>query len=111
MSVNARVKGSDKSIADKKKEEEAKKPEDNPMSNAPVVASSDLEEVIFILQKDGTVKKAIVQTGIQDINNIEILEGLKEGDEVITGPYNAISEKLKDGMKVKVVSKEELFKK
>lgn len=111
MSVNARVKGSDKSIADKKKEEESKKPEDNPMSNEPVVANSDLEEVIFILQKDGTVKKAIVTTGIQDINNIEVLEGLKEGDEVITGPYNAISEKLKDGMKVKVVAKEELFKK
>jgi len=112
MSVNARVKGSDKSMADKKKEEEAaKKPEDNPMSNEPVVASSDLEEVIFILQKDGTVKKAIVKTGIQDINNIEVLEGLKEGEEVITGPYNAISEKLKDGMKVKVVAKEELFKK
>jgi HlyD family secretion protein len=101
MSVNARVKGSDKSMADKKKEQEAKKPEDNPMSNEPVVASDELEEVIFILQKDGTVKKAIVKTGIQDINNIE----------VITGPYNAISEKLKDGMKVKVVPKEELFKK
>jgi len=111
MSVNARVKGSDKSMSDKKKEEEAKKPEDNPMSNEPVVASDELEEVVFVLQKDGKVKKVIVKTGIQDINNIEVLQGLKEGDEVITGPYNAISEKLKDGMKVKVVAKEELFKK
>jgi len=111
MSVNARVKGSDKSMSDKKKEEEAKKPEDNPMSNEPVVASDELEEVVFVLQKDGKVKKVIVKTGIQDINNIEVLQGLKEGDEVITGPYNAISEKLKDGMKVKVVPKEELFKK
>jgi HlyD family secretion protein len=111
MSVNARVRGSDKSMADRKKEEQEKKPEDNPMANEPVVASDELEEIIFVLQKDGTVKKRVVKTGIQDINNIEILEGLNEGDEVITGPYNAISEKLKDGMKVKVVSKEELFKK
>ena len=111
MSVNARVKGSDKSLADRKKEEANKKPEDNPMANEPTVATDELEEVVFILQNNGTVKKTIVKTGIQDINNIEILQGLSEGDEVITGPYNAISEKLKDGMKVKVVSKEELFKK
>jgi HlyD family secretion protein len=110
-SVNARVKGSDKSMADRKKEEEEKKPEDNPMSTDPAVASDELEEVVFVLQKDGTVKKFVVKTGIQDINNIEVLQGLKEGDEVITGPYNAISEKLKDGMKVKVVPKEDLFKK
>jgi HlyD family secretion protein len=99
-------------MADKKKEEEQqKKPEDNPMADDPAIASDELEVVIFILQKDGTVKKGIVKTGIQDINNIEILGGLKEGDEVVTNPYNAISEKLKDGMKVKVVPKEELFKK
>jgi HlyD family secretion protein len=81
------------------------------MSNEPAVASDELEEVVFFLQKEGTVKKIVVKTGIQDINYIEILDGLKEGDEVITGPYNAISEKLKDGMKVKVVPKEDLFKK
>jgi HlyD family secretion protein len=111
MAVNARVKGSDKSISDKKKEEQDKKPEDNPMSNEPTVASDELEEIVFILQSDGTVKRTVIKSGIQDINNIEILQGLKEGDQVITGPYNAISEKLKDGMKVKVVPKEELFKK
>ncbi len=111
MSVNARVKGSDKSMADKKKEEQEKKPDDNGMGINPAISGSELEEVVFILQKDGTVKKTVVKTGIQDINYIEVLDGLKEGDEVITGPYNAISEKLKDGMKVKVVPKEELFKK
>jgi HlyD family secretion protein len=111
MSVNARVKGSDKSMADKKKEEKESKPQDDNMGNEPAMASDELEEVVFILQKDGTVKKLVVKTGIQDINYIEILEGLKESDEVITGPYNAISEKLKEGMKVKVVPKEELFKK
>jgi HlyD family secretion protein len=110
-SVNTRVKGSDKSMADKKKEEQEKKLADNPMSNEPEVAIDELEVIVFVLQKDGTVKKRIVKTGIQDTDNFEILEGLKEGDEVITGPYNAISEKLKEGMKVKVVPKEELFKK
>jgi HlyD family secretion protein len=111
MSVNARVKGSDKSMADKKKEDKENKPDDDNMNSDPVMAGDELEEVVFILQKDGTVKKGVVKTGIQDISYIEITAGLKAGDEVITGPYNAISEKLKDGMKVKVVPKEDLFKK
>ncbi len=71
----------------------------------------ELEEVVFVLQKDGTVKKTKVRTDIQDINYIEILGGLKEGDEVITGPYDVISKTLKSGDKVKVVPKNELFEK
>jgi HlyD family secretion protein len=67
--------------------------------------------VVFILQKDGTVRKTVVKSGIQDINYIEILSGLKPGDEVITGPYTAISKTLKDGAKVKVVPKDKLFEK
>lgn len=70
---------------------------------------NDLDEVVFILQPDGTVKKQIVKTGIQDINDIEITAGLKEGDEVITGPYDVVSKTLKDKDKVKVVPKSELF--
>jgi HlyD family secretion protein len=69
----------------------------------------ELDEVVFVLQKDGTVKRIKVRTDIQDINYIEVAEGLKEGDEVITGPYSIVSKMLRDGMKVKVVPKEELF--
>jgi HlyD family secretion protein len=71
--------------------------------------ASDLDEVTFIVQKDGTVKKVNVTTDIQDINNIEILSGLKEGDQVVTGPYNIVSKVLKDGMKVTVTAKDKLF--
>ncbi|MFN8291268.1 MAG: efflux RND transporter periplasmic adaptor subunit [Chitinophagaceae bacterium] len=108
--VNARVKGSDKSMEDKKKEQKANKDEDaSDIQNTDY--SNELEEVVFVLQKDGTVKKAVVKSGIQDINYIEIVSGLNPGDEVVTGPYNAISKKLKSGMKVKVVPKEKLFEK
>ena len=70
----------------------------------------DLEEVVFLLQADKTgVKKVMVKSGIQDINYIEILEGLKEGEEVITGPYNVLSKTIKEGDKVEVVPKEQLF--
>lgn len=109
-SVNARVKGSDKSMEEKKKEDKANKDEDagDEQSNE---FSNELEEVVFVLQKDETVKKVVVKSGIQDINYIEILSGLQPGDEVITGPYTAISKTLKSGMKVKVVPKEKLFEK
>lgn len=77
---------------------------DNSMSG-----DNDLDVVVFVVQADGKVKKQKVKTGIQDINYIEITDGLKEGDEVITGPYDVVSKTLKNGDKVKVVPKSDLF--
>jgi HlyD family secretion protein len=71
--------------------------------------SSELDEVVFVLQPTGTVKKVKVKTDAQDINYIEVINGLKEGEEIITAPYNVVSKSLKDGMKVKVVPKDKLF--
>lgn len=73
--------------------------------------TDDMEEVVFVLQKDGTAKKVKVKTDIQDINYIEVISGVKEGDEIITDPYDVVSKTLKNGMKVKVVAKSELFDK
>jgi HlyD family secretion protein len=50
-----------------------------------------------------------VTTAIQDINYIEVKSGVAEGDEIVTGPFNAISKTLKDGTAIKVVPKEKLF--
>ena len=50
-----------------------------------------------------------MKTGIQDNSYIEILSGLKLGEEVITAPYSAVSKTLKDGDKVKKVDKKDLF--
>ena len=108
-SVTTRVIGSDKTIADKKKDEEKKKKTEGNGDEAVVVNSDELEELVFVVQKDGKVKKVKVKTDIQDINYIEIKEGLAEGDEVVTGPFNAISKTLKDGTLVKVVPKDKLF--
>ncbi|OJU27516.1 MAG: efflux transporter periplasmic adaptor subunit [Sphingobacteriales bacterium 41-5] len=105
--VNARVKGSDKSLADTKKEN------DKPQTTDAITndSNNEMEEIVFMKMVDGTVKKRVVKTGIQDINYIEVTDGLKPGDEVVTGPYTVISQTLKDGSKVKVVGKDELFKK
>ena len=76
---------------------------------AVAVTADDLEVVVFLLSKEGTVSKLKVKTSIQDINYIEITEGLKQNEEVITGPYDIVSKTLKEKDKVKVVDKKELF--
>ncbi len=68
----------------------------------------DINEVVFVLQKDSKVKMVKVKTDIQDLNFIEVV-GLKVGDEVITGPYSTVSKLLKDGTLVKVVTKDKLY--
>ncbi len=61
-------------------------------------------EVVFVNDK-GKAKIKVVETGIQDDNNIEILKGLSEGDEIITGPYKLVSKTLKSGNRVQVKNK------
>jgi HlyD family secretion protein len=68
-------------------------------------------ECVFVKVGD-KAKIRIVKTGIQDDTNIEILSGLKKGDEVITGPYVTVSKDLNSGDKVKVsAAKDKLPKK
>jgi HlyD family secretion protein len=55
---------------------------------------------VFVV-RDGKAVFLEVETGIADQQNIEIIEGLTEGDEVITGSFR-ILRRLKDGDAVKV---------
>ncbi|MBB2147042.1 efflux RND transporter periplasmic adaptor subunit [Pedobacter sp. LMG 31464] len=59
--------------------------------------------------KTSTVKQAEVTTGIQNDQFIIVKTGLKDGQEIISGPYSAIQNKLKDGMKVEKTTKDKLF--
>lgn len=109
--VTTRVKK--KSGGTEEVKEEVKETEMEEVETATVevkqVEKEEKQEVVFLLN-DGRARKVEVKTGIQDNNNIQILEGLKEGDEVITAPFNAINKTLKDSMLVKKVTEEELFK-
>jgi HlyD family secretion protein len=57
-------------------------------------------EVVFVDEGD-TAKMAPVKIGISDDSYWEITEGLREGQEVITGGYRAISRDLEDGRKIR----------
>jgi HlyD family secretion protein len=56
-----------------------------------------IKEVVFVIGKNSKAELREVKTGISDFENIEILSGLKEGDEIISGPFLAVSKKLKAG--------------
>ena len=63
-------------------------------------------ECVFV-HSNGEVKLVAVETGIQDDQNIEIISGLNEGDEIIKAPYSAVSKKLRNEMKVIVDNKKD----
>jgi len=63
-------------------------------------------EVVFI-NDNGTAKKVEVKTGISDYDNIEILEGVELGQEVVTGPFVVISKRLEGGEIIKSTGGEE----
>ena len=63
------------------------------------VDQDEMEEVVFVFS-DGAAVQTKVKTGISDFENIEILEGLEDGTELISGPFIEVSKRLKDGDKV-----------
>jgi HlyD family secretion protein len=58
-------------------------------------------EVVFCVEKGRAVARQ-VKSGIQSDERIEILDGLADGDEVVSGSYRAISKDLVNGAVVKV---------
>ncbi len=99
-----------KKLAGKKEvnEDQPDMNDDEKAVQAKKTAKSTNVEYVFIY-KNGTVVMQKVKTGVQDNSYIEIKEGLQDKDEVISGPYTAITKKLKNSDKVKKVDKSELF--
>ncbi|WP_422006301.1 efflux RND transporter periplasmic adaptor subunit [Roseivirga pacifica] len=60
------------------------------------VKDEDIKEVVFV-NDGGKAKMVEVKTGISDFDNIEILSGIEEGQEVISGPFFVVSKRIKDG--------------
>jgi HlyD family secretion protein len=69
----------------------------------PLPKSDKKYECVFVKVGD-KAKIRVVKTGIQDDSKIEILSGLKAGDEIIVGPYVTVSKELNSGDKVKLAS-------
>jgi len=94
----------DVSKDDNKEEVKSKKEENGETgveSKEEVKSKKDsVKEVVFVNEK-GKAKMVEIKTGISDFENIEVVAGLKEGQEIIAGPYATVAKKLKEGELVK----------
>jgi len=76
--------------------------EDRKAAEARYTADKDgFVEIVFCMEAGKAVARQ-VKTGIQSDELIEILDGLKDGDEIVTGSYRAISKDLVNGSVVTV---------
>ena len=72
--------------------------------------NDNIRQVVFVYDsKTMMVNIRDVKTGLQDNKYLQVTDGLKEDEEVVTAPYGAIARTLNDKTKVKVVDKDKLF--
>ena len=61
-------------------------------------------EAVWSVDPAGTVTAKEIETGIQDLTRIEVRAGLAVGETIVCAPYQAITQTLSDGCKVKVLN-------
>ena len=70
------------------------------LSNKEKSEHNKLQRVVFVKGKDNTVQMRVVDTGIADNSSLEIKSGVQPGEEIVSGPYRAVSRLLKNGAKI-----------
>jgi HlyD family secretion protein len=97
----AKAKGDGKKEGTKAGTETAAKPEAASGAKAPSAGDGKPVKCVFVV-KDKIARQVAVETGISSDTEIEILKGLSNGDEVVSGSYRILSKLIKDGDKVTV---------
>ena len=97
-SVTTRDEKDEKENAEEEKTEEMEEAEEKKKKE------EEIKEVVFVFEAD-TARMTVVKTGIQDNEYIEILSGLSEGEEVVSGPYSAISRTIDAGDRLRIKEK------
>lgn len=75
-----------------------------PGAEAPALAANGRPKpvkVLFVVDKDGVAQMREVHTGLASRTDVEILDGVSEGETVVDGPYRTLARELQDGQKVK----------
>lgn len=90
-----------------KKEENNDNNNERKVVNDKAAVEKKADKVVLFINEKGVAKMVEVKTGISDYDNIEILEGLKDSVEVVTGPFLVVSKRLKDGDKIQVAKKKD----
>ena len=64
------------------------------------VVEKKQDKVVVFVNDKGVAKMIEVKTGISDYDNIEILSGIADSVEIVTGPFLVVSKRLKEGDKI-----------
>jgi len=56
-----------------------------------------LAKIVFVVDGDKKARARRVRTGIASDTDLEVLDGLKEGERVVEGPFRTVSKELKEG--------------
>lgn len=78
-----------------------------PVSNQSGGATTPRREdkVVLFVNDNGVARMVEVKTGISDYDNIEIVSGISDTVEVVTGPFLVVSKRLKDGDRIRPAAK------
>lgn len=93
------TRGTDDEEAEKDEKEQNRNNNNNAAVNeqaAKQAAKKEVVQELVFVNKDGKAERRVVKTGISDYENIEIVSGLKEGEQIISGPFLAVSKRLKE---------------
>ncbi|MEM9895347.1 MAG: efflux RND transporter periplasmic adaptor subunit [Bacteroidota bacterium] len=85
------------SVTTRSEKEEDKEEDDE--EEATSLEDQEVKEVVFVFEEGKAVMKEVV-TGISDFQRIEIVSGLGESEKIVSGPFLAVSKRLKDGDEV-----------
>ncbi|MEZ4294500.1 MAG: efflux RND transporter periplasmic adaptor subunit [Polyangiaceae bacterium] len=88
----------------KKAEGEGGEPKEG-QAEAATAGKSKPVKVVFVV-KDDKAEMRPVHTGIASRTDVELLDGVTEGETIVDGPYRTLARELEDGQTVKVQSKD-----
>ncbi|MEO7327615.1 MAG: efflux RND transporter periplasmic adaptor subunit, partial [Minicystis sp.] len=79
-----------------------------PIADAGVTSGGKPKPIkaVFVVDKDGAAQMRPVRTGIASRTDVEVIEGVAEGETIVDGPYRILARELTDGQKVKELSKD-----
>ncbi len=60
-------------------------------------SSEAFAKIVFVVDADKKAHLRRVVTGISSDTDVEIVDGLKEGEQVVEGPYRTLAKELKEG--------------
>jgi HlyD family secretion protein len=93
--------------ADSDDEERDSDDEERKVTDNKVKEVKKEDKVVVFVNDKGVAKMTEVKTGISDYDNIEIISGLPDNAEVVTGPFLVVSKRLKDGDKIAQAKKDD----